>query len=782
VTRRPGRARRAAAGLLIVAVVAGLAGGCGGPAADLDTVPVDRVLVVSLPGLAWDDVRDADLPHLDRFVDHAAIADMATRIGRDAPTATDAYLTLGAGTRAVAPALDTAVAVDPGETYGGGAATDLVERRLGDVPDGIAYLAIGPAIDANDDSAFGAEVGELGDRLAAAGVDRAVVANADAAEGIVSGDPPPEGAFARGAATMLMGSDGVVPGGSVGRDLLADDPAAAFGRRLDRGRVTDAFDDAWDAGGRAVVLVEASDLSRVEAYAGRADAAQRRALRERALADADALLGDLLDRVDPERDAVIVLSPVAPAGAPDLGIAAVRAPGVDGGLLQSATTRRDGYVQLADVAPTILTLLGEEAPDDMEGRSFAVGDADAADRVDRLADAADAAAFRDRTLVVVVTAITSFLVLLALATVARDRLPDRPRRWLAPLAYGALGFVPAVFLVGQVGAVRTNLPGQVAVIVAVAALVGLATRRVDRARPGAGPLVAVGAIVAVFAVDVALGGPLQLNTTFGYSAAVAGRFTGLGNLAFALFGSASVVLAALIVDRYGPRGLRPAVVLLVAVVLLEGLPMLGADVGGVLAMIPAFGVTGLVLAGRRVTGRAVAVLAAVTALALFAFALLDAARPPEVQTHLARLADHVFGGRWDTLSKNLGRRWQGSLGGAELAGWITVSAVTVVAGAYAGLVARGRAGPGATRPALDRPTRAAAAGIAVLAVIGLLANDASVAVPFTMLIVVGPAAILRALAARDRPAAGPPGPGAVDAGPVPPDADRVPAGAPGVGR
>jgi hypothetical protein len=223
------------------------------------------------------------------------------------------------------------------------------------------------------------------------------------------------------------------------------------------------------------------------------------------------------------------------------------------------------------------------------------------------------------------------------------------------------------------------------------------------------------------------------------------------------------------------------VVLLVAVVLLEGLPMLGADVGGVLAMIPVFGVTGLVLAGRRVTGRAVAVLAAVTALALFAFALIDAARPPEVQTHLARLADHVFGGRWDTLSKNLGRRWQGSLGGAELAGWVTVGAATVVAAAYAGLVARGRAGPGAPRPALDRPTRAAVAGLAVLAVIGVVANDAFVAVPFTMLIVVGPAAILRALAAPDRPAAGPPGPGAVDAGPVPPDTDRVPAGAPGVG-
>jgi hypothetical protein len=69
----------------------------------------------------------------------------------------------------------------------------------------------------------------------------------------------------------------------------------------------------------------------------------------------------------------------------------------------------------------------------------------------------------------------------------------------------------------------------------------------------------------------------------------------------------------------------------------------------------------------------------------------------------------------------------------------------------------------------------------VLAVIGVVANDAFVAVPFTMLIVVGPAAILRALAAGDRPAAAPPGAGAAVGGPVAPEVVGVPAGVPGVG-
>jgi hypothetical protein len=741
---RPRRALACGLGLLALAAAAG----CGSAPADLEATPVDRVLVVSLPGLDWDGVERADLPHLSEFAGDAAVADMATRIGRRSATSTDAYLTLGAGTRAIAPRVDTAVAVDADETYGGVPASELVERRLGHVTSGIAYLAIGPAIDANEHSPFGAEVGSLGDRLADAGVSRAVVANADAVEGFVSDDPP-DGAFARGAATMLMGSDGIVPGGTVSRSLLTDDRSAAFGWRLDRTKVVEAFDEAWDSPGRSVVVVEASDLSRVAAYGARANASQRAALRTQALDDADALLGDLLERIDPAHDAVLVLSPVSPGASPALGLVALQAPGVDGGLLQSATTRRDGYVQLADVAPTVLELLGEDAPDTMEGRTFGVSDRDdrGAARLAALADSGDAAAFRDATMFLAVTGIVVGLALLALGIALRSRLSPKVRRLLAPCAYGALGVVPASFLVGQVGAVRASLvPTAVLVLLLAAVFAALATA-VDRRWPGTGALVAVGSIVALIALDILAGAPLQLNTTFGYSVAVAGRFTGLGNLAFALFGAAAIVLAALIVDRWGRRGLVPAVILLAGVVVVEGLPMMGADVGGVLAMVPAFGVTALVLAGRRVGWRQVAALVGATVVVLLLFALVDAARPAEVQTHLARLGEHVVGARWDTLGKSLSRRWQASLGGAELAAWITVGVLMAGALAYAGLAAAGRAGPGATRAITHRPTLAAAAGLAVLGTVGLVANDSSVAVPFTMGIVIAPVVMLRMLRA-----------------------------------
>lgn len=737
------------AALALLLGLAAVVGGRAGGSAIVDE-PVRRVLVVSLPGVAWSDVQDHDLPNLQRFVGQAAVGDLSTRIGRRRASTTDAYLSLGAGTRALAPTVDVAVALDPDETYGGVRTADILQRRLGRVPDGVAYLAAGAATELNVDGPFGGQPGRLGDLLDDAGVARAVIANADAAEGFVSDEPPPDGAFARGAATMLMGRDGIVPGGTVGRSLLVDDPAAPFGRRLDEAAVLTAFDEAWTGPGRRVVLVEASDLSRAAAYGPRATSAQRRALRDDALSRSDALLGQLLDRVDPARDAVLVLSPVSAGSSPELAVVALATPSVDGGVLRSSTTRRDGYVQLADVAPTVLHLVGEDEPDDIEGRSFEVSDRPAAGRVDELADEAAAAGFRDSLMPLVVPLVIAALAVLALATWRRDHLPTRAVALLRPAAHVALGVVPATFLASQIPAVVGSTPAYLAAVVVLALGVGLALWALDRRRPGLGPIAALAVIVGMFTVDVLLGAPLQVNAVFGYSVAVAGRFAGLGNLAFALFGSATVLLAALLVDRYGRRVLPAVGGLLVAVVLLEGLPMLGADVGGVLSMVPAFGVCMLLLAGRRPTVRDLAalVLAAATTVLLFAF--VDVARPAGQRTHLARLAEHLVDGRWSSFSDSLTRRLQASFGGAEVAAWALVLGLIVVVAAYVVLVGTGRLGPAraarAARPSgwLSRPPAVAAiAGAAVLAGLGLVANDSSIAVPATMLIVIAPIAVLQ---------------------------------------
>lgn len=708
------------------------------------TGPVERVLIVSVPGVGWSDVSDGRLPTLAAFADRAAIGSLSTRVGRRGASTTDAYLTIGAGTRALAPTVDVAVALDPDESYGGIRTADVLRRRLGRVPEGVAYLAVGAARLRNETSGFGAEPGRLGGLLAAAGIDRAVIANADAAEGFPNDEPPPDGSYARGAATVLMGPDGIVPAGTVGRGLLQSDPTAAFGRRLDHQAALQAFDEVWGTDERVVVLVEASDLSRASAYAARATDAQGERLRADALATADQLLAALLERTAPTRDAVVVVSPVAVSDEPELAVIAVQAPGIDGGLLRSSTTRRDGYVQLADIAPTVLELLGEDAPSEIEGRSMEARSAARFERVDNLADEIDAAERRDHLMPIVVPTIIA-----ALAVLVGMALAGRLRGWspplLAPGSLIALGVVPATFAASHVPGVR-GAGSFLLVTLALACMLGAVTWLVDRRRHGLGPMAAVGAIVGLFVIDVLVGAPLQVNAAFGYSVAVAGRFVGVGNLAFALFAAAAIVLAGLIVDRFGERGVPWMVGLFIGVVLVEGLPMLGADVGGVLSMVPAFGVTALLLVGRRVRLRHLVALATMGVATVVAFAFVDVARDESSRTHLARLADHLVNGRWDAVGDSLSRRLQASFGGAELGAWAVVIALIVAVGLYALLVQRGAVDPTHPLGPQPGPMTAVAVGLVVLAALGLVMNDSSIAVPTTMLIVAAPAAVLWSVA------------------------------------
>lgn len=653
-------------------------------------------------------------------------------------------MTFGSGTRAVAPSTQKAVALNPDESYASVPAPQLLERRLGYPTEGIGYLPIGAAARTNEESVYGASVGTLGDALDQAGVDRAVIANADGIEGLATDEPLPDGALARGAATAIMDSDGTVPAGSVGRSLLQDDEQAPFGVRLSHAAVLAEFDEVWNDDDRSVALVEASDLSRAAAYQRLVAPEQRAQFRREALIDADRLLGELLTRVNPKRDAVIVLSPVS---APGLGIASVDAPGIEPALLRSATTRRDGYLQLADFAPTVLYLLGEEVPEGIEGRPFDIsGSVGGVERIDALESDAAAAERHDALLPLIFGVAAAAVALLLTALWQRRRRP-RVGRIIRPVAFGVLGFVPATFLVGGIDALAGSKAGYLATVAGFTVMIGLALWVIDRSVPGMGTVAGVSVIAVLIAADLLTGANLQVNTAFGYSLAVAGRFVGLGNLAFALLGSSAIVLAALLADRFGRQGATTATSMLALLIIVIGLPMIGADVGGLVTTIFAFGVTAMLLVGRSIGRREVLLLGAASIAALLVVAAIDALRPKEVQTHLVRMVDAVIDGRWSGVIKTLGRRLSASLGDAEVAGWLAVLIIGAVAATYAVLARHGRVGMNAAK--IPRPEKAAATGLVVMALLGVVVNDSSFAVPAVMLLVVVPVIALRTVSGKE---------------------------------
>ena len=157
-----------------------------------------------------------------------------------------------------------------------------------------------------------------------------------------------------------------------------------------------------------------------------------------------------------------------------------------------------------------------------------------------------------------------------------------------------------------------------------------------------------------------LGAPLQLNTVFGYSPTVGGRFAGMGNLAYGQFAGAAFILCGLLSRRLAGRSVATVVafgVLLLAIVI-DGMPIWGADVGGVLAFVPAVGVTAAKLLGHRIRWRSVLVWGGAALAAVAVFAAIDLSRPADSRTHLGRLVESVgdkgFGALETVVTRKLG--------------------------------------------------------------------------------------------------------------------------------
>jgi hypothetical protein len=199
----------------------------------------------------------------------------------------------------------------------------------------------------------------------------------------------------------------------------------------------------------------------------------------------------------------------------------------------------------------------------------------------------------------------------------------------------------------------------------------------------------------------------------------------------------------LVAERFDRRGRMIALSLLLAVLLIDGLPVLGADVGGVLSIVPAFGLAALVLLGRRIGVREVVGVIAAAFAVLLVVAFIDLARPDAAQTHLARLARHVVDRRWEPFFDSLTRRWSASFGSGATGAWVVLGLLTGIVGVYLAVRIAARSGRLLSGPSLSPPERAAVVGLLVLAGLGLVANDSSFAVPATMLLIVAPVLLQR---------------------------------------
>lgn len=747
--------KRPVAGLLVVAALLTIAAPAAAPVPAGGSARADRVLIVSLPHVSWEELAEVELPNLEAFFADAGIADLAVRAtpvglsGR--PTRLgDGYVTLGAGTRAIGDAGATdGQGFDVHESFPPDSAGEVYQRRTGRVAErGLVQLGIAQIDAKNADLPLDAEPGALGEALAAAGYSRAVIANGDGME--PEGEPP---AFRRSAVSALMSPVGKVPAGRVDDGLLEPDANAPYGLRFDNRAVAAAFRNVWEP--RSVVLVEASDLVRADAYRHLATDDQRKVLLAEALQRTDQLFGELLADVDLDRDAVMVVGPAYSASETTLTVAALHAPGTEAGLLRSATTRRAGFVQLVDVAPTVLDVLGVDRPDSMAGRPFEVGDRGGSydNRVDTLIESDQAARFIADQVEPVGIAFVTAHALLLVATVLWLTSRFAGVFTVSRLQYAALallGAIPAVFLARLVPFHDLGALAYWCFVVAVAIVLGGIYLAAGR-RTSLDPLIlATGAVVGLLAVDVVFGSRLQISSALGNSPIIAGRFTGFGNLAFAAIAASGLILATLLAERMaGRRGLWAAAGCLGFVVVVDGMPFWGADVGGVLSMAPAFLVMVILLFGWQLRLRTVAFAVVAAAVAVTGFGLLDLARDADQRTHLGRLFETASDQGWSGVATVLERKLTANIASFSETLWTFGVVIAIVFFIWLVRFAPAELRSVVTRHPLLRP---AAISAAVLLVLGLAVNDSGIRVPAFMLVVFDASLIFLMTADRRRAA------------------------------
>ena len=376
-----------------------------------------------------------------------------------------------------------------------------------------------------------------------------------------------------------------------------------------------------------------------------------------AVPDATAL-ANVLDRLRPAAGAgrpVMVLGLRATPGRANAAPLLVFDPALRGGLPTSDSTRRLGLVTLEDVRPT---LAGAESS----------GDDGSVIRIARHAAASASVTRLDRRVAALVTARTWSIPLLCLAAVlalfallATWRGRGGARSASAARVLLALTLaLPAGYLVASMAeppaarlwaAVRPGLPGPgtagvwavawLASGLAVGAALAFLALRVDRTTGGVRAPALLGAVLlGLVALDLVLGGHGLAQPLLGGSAWDGERFYGLGNGYFA-FALAAVMLVA----GFAPLSAVATALLLAGLGVVDGLPRLGADVGGALTSMLTAAAALVVLAPGRPRARRVVLLAGLAVAAAVAVALGAGLGGPV--SHAGRFAERLTQGPAD---------------------------------------------------------------------------------------------------------------------------------------
>lgn len=294
------------------------------------------------------------------------------------------------------------------------------------------------------------------------------------------------------------------------------------------------------------------------------------------------------------------------------------------------------------------------------------------------------------------------------------------------------GFFIAVFLSTATVWWRWPYPGfsLYCVVLAISAAFAWLTRAVLKQWAGLGILLAA---YLILLVDGVLGTPLQFGSMFTDGPVIGGRFYGFGNSTFATLAVAALVTAGWVAQRLLDESRVKAALAVLAIggvaIIVDGKPGWGTDFGGIIALTPAVLLMAWLTWRGSISLKALVGIGLAGVLAVSAVAVLDYLRPEDQRSHFGTFVETVLDG---DAADVLIRKLQMSLGFFQTpAGWFMLAGVVLamIATVWPEKVPFEAYRRFYVSRPMVRPTLLA---LSICGLVGMLLNDAGVALPAIM--------------------------------------------------
>ncbi|QJC22557.1 hypothetical protein [Arcanobacterium buesumense] len=620
-------------------------------AGSLTVGPAHKTVFVGFSGVTWADISAHNTPTLARLVNQGASANLVVKTLGVTTCPNAGWLTISQGVRAADPIAD-------------GCAQPVTASAQGILPATVETARI----KAEEQSPFTPGTTTFGDELAQRGIRVGTVGSGAAL------------ALRSSANTALPGRhhinteyhNGVATQARADYQQVADANLVL----IDLGHVTNSHQSPrtkskgmWD------------DLR-----AAFAPPAPRTPQARTQIAEIDTALGDLLATIDPQTTVIVASVADSDPRTARLQFFTILGPDVTpASVAYTNSTRHAGLVQLTDIPQALMTLLSHRPIEDFVGSAIAFSGHSYADGDTVVSVLQD----NDARAIAVRPAVGPFYLLLSLcagifliwwvaqywwhARHGRSFYISRLPRFLGV----TVAMLPAAsFLANLLAWWNTPIPTVTFLACVIAWSVSVALLSMCLRDPAT--LVALITALTI-GVDVIGGSVLHSSSVLGDQPQQGGRFYGLSNAPFTVFALSMIYLtyrAVLILRTHHERIALPAGVIALgaSAIVLDGAGSLGADFGGVPALIAAFAVLFVTVIGRSLTARTMVTIVALALITGIGGAFIDWLRPEESWTHLGRFFQSMIDG--EALGV-IYRKLMAMIGSAPWFVWLIIAVVAI---------------------------------------------------------------------------------------------------------